>query len=378
VNKSLHNGQDPKNLIVMKLSEFDYDLPKELIAQYPAEKRDACRLMVLDRILKTITHKRFGDIVGYFNAGDLLVLNDTKVISARLFGRRKTGGKVELFLLEKKNPICEALVRPFGRLKEGEKLTLESGDEVEVMGRGEIGRFVKFARPLDEILNEIGHVPLPPYIDREDEDADKNSYQTIYSASEGATASPTAGLHFTRELLEKIRSFGRSDLSRPQDEISYRKFRSQGVRIAYVTLHTSYGTFAPIKTDDVESHKMHNEYFELPEETAKAVADTRKNGGKVFAVGTTTTRVLEHCADKICSGSQGSASKVSGYTNMFIYPGYEFRVVDHLITNFHLPKSTLMLLVSAFAGRDFIFKAYNEAIAQKYRFFSYGDAMLIL
>ena len=334
----------------MKLSEFDYDLPKELIAQYPLKIRDACRLMVLDRSAKTIAHKTFEDIIPYFNEGDLLVLNDTKVIPARLYGKRKSGGKVELFLLEKKNPTCEALVRPAARIKEGERITLESGDEVEVLGRGDVGRFVKFFRPLADILDQIGHVPLPPYIDRNDEEADKSNYQTVYSENEGATASPTAGLHFTRELLNRV--------------------AGKGVKVAYVTLHTNYGTFAPIKTDDIKSHKMHKEYFELSAETVKAVTETKKAGGKVFAVGTTTTRVLEYCSDKL------TASKC--YTDMFIYPGYKFKIVDHLITNFHLPKSTLMLLVSAFAGKDLIFKAYNEAIKERYRFFSYGDAMLIL
>ncbi len=332
----------------MKLSEFDYELPKELIAQYPTEKRDGCRLMVLDRASGKIGHKTFEDITGYFKPGDLLVLNNTKVIPARLFGKRKSGGKVELFLLEKKNPTCEALVRPAARIKEGEKIELESGDEVEVLGRGEVGRFVKFARPLDDILEESGHMPLPPYIARKDEASDKANYQTVYSANDGATASPTAGLHFTQELLERI--------------------MGNGVRIAYVTLHTNYGTFAPIKTDDIESHKMHREYFELPEETVMAIAETKKSGGKVFAVGTTTTRVLEHCALKASSG----------YTDMFIYPGYNFKVVDRLITNFHLPKSTLMLLVSAFARREFVMEAYRQAIVERYRFFSYGDSILIL
>ena len=337
-----------------------------MIAQYPAERRDGCRMMVLDRASGKIEHKTFENIAGYFKAGDLLVLNNTKVIPARLFGKRKSGGKVELFLLdpleallltglEKKNPMCEALVRPAARIKEGEKIELESGDEVEVMGRVEVGRFVKFARPLDDILKESGHVPLPPYIDRKDEESDRQNYQTVYSAKDGATASPTAGLHFTRELLDRL--------------------SVSGLRLAYVTLHTNYGTFAPIKTDDIESHRMHKEYFELTEETVKAVAETKRSGGRVFAVGTTTTRVLEYCAERF---TLNASSSTQGYTDMFIYPGYKFKVVDHLITNFHLPKSTLMLLVSAFAGKDFIFEAYRQAIAERYRFFSYGDAMVIL
>ena len=334
----------------MKLSDFDYILPKELIAQYPPKERHKCRLMVLDRKSHNISHKIFEDITQYFHEGDSLVLNDTKVIPGRLFGKRKTGGRVELFLLEKKNPVCEALVRPSARLKEGEKITLESGDEVEILNRGEVGRFVKFNRSLDEILKEAGHIPLPPYINRADEESDRADYQTVYSAQEGATASPTAGLHFTQELLKRV-----SDI---------------GVRVSYVTLHTNYGTFAPVKSEDVESHKMHKEYFELSKKTADVIKETKEKGGKVFAVGTTTTRVLEYCADRLTAET--------GHTNLFIYPGYKFRIVDHLITNFHLPKSTLLLLVSAFAGKDFILEAYRKAVEEKYRFFSYGDAMLIL
>ena len=354
----------------MKLSEFDYDLPKELIAKRPPKERDKCRLMVLDRASRTIDHKNFEDIVGYFKKGDCLVLNDTKVIPARLFGKRRTGGKVELFLLHKNGPVCEALIRPSGRLKEGERISLESGDEVEVLDRGEAGRRIKFFRAIDDILKESGHMPLPPYINRLDEESDKEDYQTVYSRNVGATASPTAGLHFTRELLDRIASCV--------------------VRIAFVTLHTNYGTFASIKTDNVESHKMHREYFELSAETIQTIRETKKSGGRVFAVGTTTARVLEYCANKITHdpeplttfGFRASARCMThdekGYTDMYIYPGYEFKIVDHLITNFHLPKSTLLLLVSAFAGKDFIFEAYRHAIEERYRFFSYGDAMLVL
>ncbi|MCX5677672.1 MAG: tRNA preQ1(34) S-adenosylmethionine ribosyltransferase-isomerase QueA [Candidatus Omnitrophica bacterium] len=334
----------------MKLTEFDYELPRELIAQYPAGERDKCRLMVLDRSARTIVQRTFADIVEYFKKGDCLVLNNTKVIPARLFAKRKTGGKVEIFLLEKKDPISEVLLRPSLRVKEGEKIVLESGDEVEVMGRGNIGRFVKFSRPLDHILNEVGHVPLPPYISRRDELRDKNDYQTVYGVKEGATASPTAGLHFTDNILERI--------------------RAKGVKIVFVTLHTNYGTFRPIKCEDIEGHKMHEEYFELSQETADAVRRTKENGGAVFAVGTTTNRVLEHCRD--------SLKACSGHTDLFIYPGYKFKVVDHLITNFHLPCSTLLILASAFSGKEFIMEAYRKAIEEKYRFFSYGDATLIL
>jgi S-adenosylmethionine:tRNA ribosyltransferase-isomerase len=332
----------------MKLSEFNYDLPKELIAKYPLKERQKCRLMVVDREKQSIAHKNFEDVAGHFKKGDLLVLNDTKVIPARLFGKRKTGGKVELFLLEKKEPMCEALVRPSGRLKEGEKVTLESGAVAEILARGEVGRLVKFDRPIDEIL-KFGHVPLPPYIDRSDEPDDVDSYQTIYAAKEGATASPTAGLHFTKDLMDGL--------------------SASGVRLAYVTLHTNYGTFAHVKTEDVEAHKMHREYFNIPSETIEAIRNTKGSGGKVFAVGTTSARSLEYWAKE---------GKTEGGNDLFIYPGFEFKVVDHLITNFHLPKSTLMLLVSAFAGKDFIFEAYRQAIEKQYRFFSYGDAMLII
>jgi S-adenosylmethionine:tRNA ribosyltransferase-isomerase len=342
----------------MKLSEFDYLLPKELIAQQPSEKRDDCRLMVLDRKTRSVSHRRFNDIAGFLKKDDLLILNDTKVIPARIFGKRRTGGKVEIFLLEKKGPICEALVRPSGRLKEGEIIELESGDEVEVLSRGEAGRFVKFNGSIDEILGKCGHMPLPPYIGRDDRPEDKNYYQTVYAKTEGATASPTAGLHFTTELLEGV--------------------RGQGSRVQFVTLHTNYGTFAPIKCENVEDHKMHKEFFDISAETIDAISQTKARGGKVFAVGTTSNRVMEYCAGLIGSRVQGPGSRANGYTDLFIYPGYEFKVTDHLITNFHLPGSTLLLLVAAFAGKDFILEAYQKAIEEKYRFFSYGDAMLIL
>jgi S-adenosylmethionine:tRNA ribosyltransferase-isomerase len=332
----------------LKLSDFDYELPKELIAQEPLRERSQCRLMVLDRKKRTIGHETFENIVDYLKSDDLLVLNDTKVIPARLFGKRSTGGRVEIFLLEKKNPTCEALVRPSGRLKEGERITLESGAEAEILGRGEVGRIVRFNRPIDEVL-ESGHIPLPPYIDRVDLPTDRKEYQTVYADKEGATASPTAGLHFTKELLSRVEGLG--------------------IRVKYITLHTNYGTFAPVKTEEIEKHKMHKERFEIPSDTIKAVEETKKSGGKVFAVGTTSARSLEYWA---------KTGKASGDNDLFIYPGFEFKVVDHLITNFHLPKSTLMLLVSAFAGRDFIMEAYREAVEEKYRFFSYGDAMLVL
>jgi S-adenosylmethionine:tRNA ribosyltransferase-isomerase len=334
----------------MRLADFDYNLPDELIAQYPSKQRHKCRLMVLNRSNRSISHKTFDQITEYFNKGDSLILNNTKVIPARLFGKRKTGGKVEIFVLDKKGLICEALLRPSNRLKDGETVLLESGDTVEILNRAEIGRLVRFNRPLESILKSIGHIPLPPYITRMDEPSDKTNYQTVYAYEEGATASPTAGLHFTKELLGKI--------------------QKKGVNVSYLTLHTSYGTFAPIKSEEIETHKMHKEYFRLPDKTIAAIVECKKNNGAIFATGTTTTRVLEHYS------SNGTATL--GYTDLFIYPGYRFKTVDHLITNFHLPKSTLLLLVSAFTGMDFILEAYRKAIELRYRFYSYGDAMLIL
>jgi S-adenosylmethionine:tRNA ribosyltransferase-isomerase len=343
----------------MRLAEFDYILPKELIAKRPCLPRDGCRLMVLDRRRATIRHRSFKEIAEYLKKGDCLILNDTKVLPARLFGRRGTGGKVEIFLLEKKNPVCEALVRPAGRLKDGEIVSLEAGGRVEILGRGTTGRFVRFNAPLDQILRRGGHVPLPPYIDRPDEESDRANYQTVYASREGATASPTAGLHFTPELLEGI--------------------GKKGVRISCLTLHTSYGTFAPIKSEEVEKHKMREERFELPAETMKVVSETKSEGGAVFATGTTVSRVLEHCSNQLpTTNDQRPTTNIKGATDLYIYPGYKFRIVDHLITNFHLPKSTLLLLASAFAGRDFILEAYRKAVEMRYRFFSYGDAMLIL
>lgn len=346
----------------MKLSDFDYNLPDGLIAQHPLPDRHGCRLMVLDRKSCSVKHINFTDILQYFSKGDCLVLNNTKVIPARLLGRRDTGGKVEIFILEYpsgKECVCEALVKPSGRVKDGERILLDSGDEVEVLERRDIGRTVRFPRPVNEVTRQAGHVPLPPYITRPDEESDKSDYQTVYGSVEGATASPTAGLHFTDELLQMI--------------------RAAGVDIAYVTLHTNYGTFAPIKCDDIEQHVMHKEAFELGVDAQRSIIKTRRAGGSVWAVGTTSTRVLEHCASHLdVISDTADLRPCSGQTGIYIYPGYKFRVVDHLITNFHLPKSTLMLLVSAFAGREFIMGAYRQAIESGYRFFSYGDSMLIL
>jgi len=334
----------------MRLSEFDYVLPRELIAQYPRRERGDERLLVVDRRARSFREKHFSDIADYFNAGDLLILNNTKVIPARLFGRRKTGGKVEIFVLDSRQP-AEALVRPSGRIKVGESVTLESGGKVKVLGKTELGRLVEFDESVGRVLNKCGHMPLPPYISRPDEPLDRERYQTLYASAEGATASPTAGLHFTEGTINKL--------------------KEKGVNIAYITLHVSYGTFAPVKEEIVEKHKMHSEFYRISDEARNAVKDAEKRKARIFACGTTSLRALEASRRKR-SGASG------GFTDLFIYPGYKFKKVNALITNFHLPKSTLLLLASAFAGKKLLFNAYDYAVKNKFRFFSYGDAMLII
>ena len=340
---------------MMKLADFDYSLPKELIAQHPVKTRGEDMLLVVSRDEASIEEKRFSQITDYFKRGDLLVLNDTKVIPARIFGKRKTGGKVEIFILDKTKNPCPALLRPSGKIKPGEKITLDTGCVATVLERAEIGRFVSFEKPLEEILKHSGHVPLPPYIKRPDEANDEKRYQTVYARHEGATASPTAGLHFTENLLDAL--------------------RKKGVTIARVTLHTSYGTFAPVKEEDVEKHKMHSEFYRISDENACIIKEALGRKTRVFACGTTALRTLETCADSLKGGNTES---MEGDTDLFIYPGYKFKIVDALITNFHLPKSTLILLTSAFAGKEPLFKAYEYAIREKFRFFSYGDAMVII
>jgi len=335
----------------MKLNDFYYDLPKDLIAQTPLKERDMARLMVLDRASKGIREKVFKDVTEYLREGDCLVLNDTRVVPARLYGKRKTGGKVEIFLLDTDADQPRALIRPSRRVKEGETVEMESGHIATVLGQADTGRFVKFDVPLHEALKS-GHVPLPPYISRDDLPEDREYYQTVYGHVEGATASPTAGLHFTQELLKEL--------------------EAKGVKIVNITLHTSYGSFAPVKTEDVEDHKMHSEYFNIDETAADVINMTKRAGGRVFSVGTTSTRVLETAAN-----DRGAAASMNGKTNLFIYPGYSFKIVDGIITNFHLPESTLLMLVCAFAGRDLVLRAYSEAINSGFRFYSYGDAMLV-
>ena len=337
---------------MIKLSEFDYHLPKELIAKYPVEPRDSCRLMVLNRKEKKIEHRIFRDIKDYLEEGDLLVLNDTKVIPARLIGKKETGAKIEVFLLR---PITEnrweVLVRNIKRLKPGQRVIFSEdfyGTLVEKYQEGK-ALFELHGEDINSLIKKYGHIPLPPYIEREDEEKDKNYYQTVFARKEGAVASPTAGLHFTEELLNEL--------------------EEKGIKKVFVTLHVGLGTFRPIQTEDITKHKMHEEYYHIPEETLKAIKQTKEKGKRVVAVGTTVVRTLETYAQ---------TGKTEGFSDIFIYPPYNFKMVDTLITNFHLPKSTLILLVSAFAGKDFILSAYKKAVEMRYRFFSYGDAMLIL
>jgi S-adenosylmethionine:tRNA ribosyltransferase-isomerase len=337
---------------MIKLSDFDYELPKHLIAKYPVSPRDACRLMVLDRKTKSIQHRIFRDLPEYLEEGDLLVLNDTKVIPARLKGKKETGASIEVFLLRPfSEDIWEVLIKNIKRLKEGQEVIISSEFKVKLLEKYEEGKAkVKLiGSNIKSLIEKYGHIPLPPYIEREDEEKDKDYYQTIFAKKEGAVASPTAGLHFTNELLEKL--------------------EKKGVKKAFCTLHVGLGTFRPIQTEDITKHKMHEEFYQIPDETLELIKQTKEKGKKVIAVGTTVVRTLETYA---------KTGKKEGFSDIFIYPPYEFKIVDALITNFHLPKSTLILLVSAFADKEFILKAYKIAVEKKYRFFSYGDAMLIL
>ena len=336
----------------MKISEFDYHLPKELIAKYPVEPRDSCKLMVLDRKKREIQHKIFREITDYLNKGDTLVLNDTKVIPARLKGKKTTGANIEIFLLRPfSENRWEVLVKNIKRLKEGQEIIFSDEFKGKLLEKYDEGKALVelIGDNVNSLIKKYGHIPLPPYIEREDEDKDKEYYQTVFAKKEGAVASPTAGLHFTPELIEKI--------------------KSKGVNIVYVTLHVGLGTFRPITVENIKEHKMHEEFFQIPEETIKIINETKKRGNSVFAVGTTVVRTLETYA---------RTNKLEGFSDIFIYPPFEFKIVNKLITNFHLPKSTLLLLVSAFADKELIFKAYEEAVKNKYRFFSYGDAMLII
>ena len=346
----------------MKRSEFSYDLPPELIAQHPLPNRDDSRLLTLDGATGAVQHRRFTDLVDCVDPGDLLVFNDTRVIPARLYGRKSSGGRVEI-LVERITGSHEALahIRSSKSPRTGTVLVLsatpdaEAGPlQLEVCGRqGDLFMLSSAAGvPIAQILATVGHMPLPPYIQREDAALDQERYQTVYGRREGAVAAPTAGLHFTEALLQR--------------------FEAKGVNRAHVTLHVGAGTFQPVREEDIEHHRMHAEYVEVDQQVVDAVLDTRDRGGRVIAVGTTAVRSLETA----CLAT-GQPQPFSGDTDIFIYPGYRFRCVDALVTNFHLPESTLLMLVSAFAGRRHIMSAYREAIEQRYRFFSYGDAMYI-
>lgn len=346
----------------MRIEDFDYVLPEDLIAQTPLQQRDSCRLMVLDREQKTVEHRHFYDILNYVNPGDCLVLNDSRVIPARLYGTKEgTGAHIELLLIKRLDgDVWECMVRPGKRLHEGNTVLLAEDFRAHILGMHDESngtRKVRFEYSgiFMERLEEIGSMPLPPYITRKAEDSDKEMYQTVYSRIDGSVAAPTAGLHFTKELLQQA--------------------REKGVRIAYVTLHVGIGTFRPVKVDVIEEHKMHFEECSIDEENAAIINDTIENGGRIISVGTTSTRTLESMAEETAEGYRVRAGETS--TGIFIYPGYEWKVVDALITNFHLPKSTLIMLVSALYDREEILKAYKTAVEERYRFFSYGDAMLI-
>ena len=340
----------------LKKSDFYFDLPQELIAQDPLEDRSSSRLLVLDKNTGEISHHIFRDIIDYLHPGDCLVLNNTKVIPARLLGEREgTGGHVEVLLLKRKEAdVWETLVKPGKKCKPGQRLTFGDGLlKAEVLETVEEGnRLIRFEYEgiFEEVLDKLGEMPLPPYITHKLKD--KNRYQTVYAKYEGSAAAPTAGLHFTQELLQQI--------------------ADKGIKIAYVTLHVGLGTFRPVKEENVLEHHMHSEYYQVTEEAANTINETKKNGGRVICVGTTSCRTVESAADE-----QGMVQPGWDNTEIFIYPGYRFKVLDALITNFHLPESTLVMLVSALAGREHILHAYEEAIREKYRFFSFGDAMFI-
>ena len=341
----------------MQLSDFYYDLPQELIAQDPLLKRDNSRLMVLNREEGTIEHKHFYDVISYLKEGDCLVINDTKVIPARLIGEKEgTGAAIEVLLLKRLDDCTwETLVKPGKKARVGARIIFGGGKLVgEVIDIVEEGnRIVRFEYEgiFEEILDELGQMPLPPYITHRLEDKDR--YQTVYATHTGSAAAPTAGLHFTKELLAQI--------------------KEKGIKIARVTLHVGLGTFRPVKVENILEHHMHSEFYVIDEEAANTINETKANGGKVVSVGTTSTRTLETVADET-----GHVRACSGWTDIFIYPGYKFKVVDRLITNFHLPESTLLMLVSALYDREKILEAYKIAVEEKYRFFSFGDAMLIL
>lgn len=339
----------------MKKSDFYFELPEELIAQTPLEKRDSSRLLHLNKVTGEMEHRHFYDLLDYLHEGDCMVFNDSRVLPARLIGARPSGGSVELVLLRDLGEgRWECLSRPGRKTKPGTEILFGDGElkaTVEAVAEGG-NRIVRFDYEgiFLEVLERLGKMPLPPYIKEELQDGER--YQTVYSREVGSAAAPTAGLHFTKELMEKI--------------------AAKGVKLCFVTLHVGLGTFRPVKAEEIEDHEMHSEFCMVPEETAKIVTETKRNGGRVIAIGTTSCRTLESFALE-----DGSLPVTSGWTNIFIYPGYKFKCIDALVTNFHLPESTLIMLVSALAGRENILNAYNEAVKQRYRFFSFGDAMFI-
>ncbi len=339
----------------MKTADFDFRLPEELIAQTPLERRDASRLLTLDKNTGAVAHHHFYDLPRFLRAGDCMVLNDSRVLPARLIGRRPSGGACEVLLLvDKGENLWECLVRPGRKLKPGAQVIFGDGHltatiEAELEDGKRAVRF-HYQGIFLEILEQLGKMPLPPYIKAELQDQER--YQTVYSKVTGSAAAPTAGLHFTPELLEQIRDIG--------------------IKVCYVTLHVGLGTFRPVKTENIDDHEMHSEFCAISQETADTINETKKNGGRVICVGTTSCRTIESFA-----AEDGTLSERSGWTNIFIYPGYKFKVLDALVTNFHLPQSTLIMLVSALAGREHVLAAYETAVREKYRFFSFGDAMFI-
>jgi S-adenosylmethionine:tRNA ribosyltransferase-isomerase len=342
----------------MKVNDFDFHLPEELIAQTPLENRTSSRLMVLDKENKSIEHEHFYDLKNHLKKGDCLVLNDTRVLPARLFGQKEdTGAKVEILLLkEEGQDTWETLVKPAKRVKPGTEITFGDG-RLKAVCVGESdhgGRHLKFIYSgiFYELLDDLGQMPLPPYIKEQLEEKDR--YQTVYAVHQGSAAAPTAGLHFTEEMIEEI--------------------KASGVHVTFITLHVGLGTFRPVSVEDILEHDMHAEFYQITKGTAELLNHVRESGGRIITVGTTSTRTLETVANKF----DGKFEEDSGWTDIFIYPGYEFKAIDGLITNFHLPKSTLIMLVSAFASKEFVMEAYKEAVEEKYRFFSFGDAMLIL
>ncbi len=341
----------------MKVTDFTFDLPEELIAQDPLEDRASSRLLALDRVTGERSHRHFRDIKEYLKPGDCLVINDTKVIPARLIGEKEgTGAKIEVLLLKRKeNDMWETLVKPGKKARPGARIAFGNGElvaeVVDVLEEGNRLIHFEYEGIFEEVLDRLGQMPLPPYITHQLQD--KNRYQTVYAKHEGSAAAPTAGLHFTNELLKEI--------------------EEMGVKIAHVTLHVGLGTFRPVKVENVLEHHMHSEFYCIEQDAADMINETKANGGRVISVGTTSTRTLESASDE-----NGHLTAKSGWTEIFIYPGYTFKVIDGLITNFHLPESTLLMLVSALAGREHVLAAYEEAVKERYRFFSFGDAMLII